>query len=199
MRVGVDGVDGAGKTTFADELARTLAATGRDVVRVGVDGFHHPRRRRHARGRADPDGFFEDSFDYDRLRADVLDPLGPGGDGLVRRAAFDHRRDRPVEAVDEQVPLGAVLVLDGLFLHRDELRGLLDWSVFLHVPFALSVARMAARDGSSPDPAGESNRRYVQGQERYLRECDPTSRASVVIDNSDLAAPVPVSGTGNIA
>jgi len=48
---------------------------------------------------------------------------------------------------------GTVLVLDGLFLHRDELVGVWDLSVFLQAPFAVSVARMAARDGSNPDPA----------------------------------------------
>ena len=31
--VGVDGMDGAGKTTFADELAAELRREGRDVVR----------------------------------------------------------------------------------------------------------------------------------------------------------------------
>lgn len=41
-RVGVDGVDGAGKTFFADELAGLLAARGVPVIRASVDGFHHP-------------------------------------------------------------------------------------------------------------------------------------------------------------
>ena len=41
--VAVDGVDGAGKTTFCDELASVLRAQGRAVVRASVDDFHHPR------------------------------------------------------------------------------------------------------------------------------------------------------------
>jgi len=51
VRVGIDGVDGAGKTTFADALATTLQQQGRPVVRVSVDDFHHPRAIRYARGR----------------------------------------------------------------------------------------------------------------------------------------------------
>ncbi|GAB2673583.1 hypothetical protein [Kribbella swartbergensis] len=41
VRVGVDGVDGSGKTTFANELADVLRNLGRYVVRVSVDDFHH--------------------------------------------------------------------------------------------------------------------------------------------------------------
>ena len=50
-RVAVDGVDGAGKTTFANELADALAEGGRAVIRVSADDFLNPRSVRHARGR----------------------------------------------------------------------------------------------------------------------------------------------------
>jgi uridine kinase len=63
VRVGVDGVDGAGKSVFADELAGALRARSRRVVRASVDGFHRPRALRHARGRLDPEGFYRDSAD----------------------------------------------------------------------------------------------------------------------------------------
>ncbi len=189
VRIGVDGTDGAGKTVLADELALALQVRGRAVVRVGEDDFHRPARTRYARGRHSPDGFLLDSYDDDRLLADVLRPLGAAGDGRIRRAAFDVVHDLPVDAPWEQVPHGAVLVLDGLFLHRDALAGAFDLTVWLDVPFDVAYARMAVRDGCPPDPAAPQNARYVGGQQRYLHECEPTSRATVVVDNSDLAAP----------
>jgi uridine kinase len=39
-RVAIDGVDGAGKTHFADELATELDRRGIPVIRASVDGFH---------------------------------------------------------------------------------------------------------------------------------------------------------------
>src|SRR5712691_8489252 len=68
MRVGVDGVDGAGKTHFADELAELLKASGRSAIRASVDGFHNPKAVRYRRGRGSPEGFFHDSYDYDQLK-----------------------------------------------------------------------------------------------------------------------------------
>jgi uridine kinase len=38
-RVAIDGVDGAGKTHLADELALLLGAAGRPTIRASVDGF----------------------------------------------------------------------------------------------------------------------------------------------------------------
>lgn len=190
LRVAIDGVDGAGKTTFADDLATHLAALGRRAIRAGVDGFHRPREARYRRGRGSPEGFFLDSYDYDALCALLLDPLGPGGSRRFRRAAFDHRADAPVLAPEEVARPGDVLLFDGIFLHRDELRAHWDFSIFLDVPFEVSVPRMAGRDGGSPDPDAPANRRYVEGQRLYLARCEPRRRAGVVIDYRDLVHPV---------
>ena len=185
VRVAVDGVDGAGKSVFADELARVVTALTRPVIRAGVDGFHQPREIRYRQGRASPQGYFHDSYDYAALRAVLLDPLNPGGSGRYRRAVFDHASDRPAVAEWEQTAAGAVLLFDGIFLHRPELAGYLDYSIFLHASFQTTFARMSTRDGFDPDPFAASNRRYVEGQRLYLAACRPAEKASVVIDNDD--------------
>jgi uridine kinase len=109
-------------------------------------------------------------------------------------AAFDHVADAPVEAADESAPAGAILVFDGVFLHRPVLRGYWDYSVFLRVGFDVSVPRCARRDGASPGADAGSNRRYVGGQRLYLAECRPDRLATIVVDNADLAAPFVVRG-----
>lgn len=178
--VAVDGVDGAGKTTFADRLKPLIEEHGRPVVRSSVDGFHNPRAIRYRRGPSDPLGFFLDSFNYAEVQACLIDPFRQGA-AAVAVQRFDHRLDRsaPVEAA---VGEAAILVLDGIFLHRDELRRLWDFSVFLNVPFAQSFQRMAIRDGGDPDPEADSNRRYHRGQLIYLDLCKPNERADLVID-----------------
>ncbi|MCW2835557.1 MAG: putative phosphoribulokinase/uridine kinase [Nocardioides sp.] len=84
-RVGVDGVDGAGKTVFAGALRRALEARGAPVASVSVDDFHHRREIRYRLGKDSPEGFWLDSYDYATLRADVLDPLAPGGSAATAR------------------------------------------------------------------------------------------------------------------
>jgi uridine kinase len=185
VKVGIDGVDGAGKTRFADDLASVLQASGRPVVRASVDGFHNTRAIRYARGRGSPEGYFADSYNYAALRAVLLDPLSPGGSGRYRVAIFDHRSDSPVAEPERHALPTSILVFDGIFLHRPELRYCWDFSIFLDVNFAVSVSRCAERDGTSPDPEAAGNRRYVEGQRLYLQSCAPALHATVTIDNND--------------
>ena len=189
LRVAVDGIDGAGKTTFADELASVLQERGEIVIRASVDAFHNPKAKRYERGRTSPEGFFRDSYDYEGLEEALLDPLSPGGTGRYHAAIFDHGSDLPVLTAELQAQPDSLLVFDGIFLHRPELRGYWDFSIFLDVAFNVSVPRMAVRDSASPDPASPDNRRYVEGQKLYLQECRPKQHAAITIDNSDLACP----------
>ncbi|WP_051198222.1 hypothetical protein [Gordonia shandongensis] len=96
-RVGVDGICGAGKSTFARALAATVRALGRPVVFVASDGFHHVAARRHRRRDTDSArGYYEDAYDFDSLAARVLRPLGPGGDLRFVTKIHDLESDRVV-------------------------------------------------------------------------------------------------------
>lgn len=190
--VAVDGVDGAGKTVLANDLATVLTGRGDRVVRVGIDGFHRPRRERYARGRTSPEGYFLDSFDLDAFCRCVVEPVRAGS-GQLRTAAFDHRADAPVTGARVDV-VGVVVVVDGVFLQRDELRDAWDLAVFLRAPFEAAYSRMGRRDGTPTDAEHPANRRYLEGQRLYLRQCRPEERADVVLDVTDVVAPVVVSG-----
>lgn len=176
--VAVDGVDGAGKTTFAGELADALH--GRHVIRASVDSFHRPRIERYARGRDSADGFYRDSYDYAALESALLGPLRAGRP--FRRAVFDVMSDKPLEATPESAPARSILVFDGIFLHRPELREWWDFSIYLHVPWEENHHLPAHPEWNVP--------RYRDGQQIYLRESEPERRADMVIDNTDLSNPV---------
>lgn len=189
LRIGIDGVDASGKTTLADELVDPLRAHGRPIVRASIDGFHRPRIERYQLGRQSPEGYFRHSFDLGALVSNLLLPLAPTGAQWIKRATFDYRIDAPVEMPEEFVPRNGILVFDGVFLHRPELIPYWDATIYLDVPFEVSVPRAARRDGWPPHFEAPENRRYVEGQRIYLRECTPAAVASIVIDNTNVARP----------
>lgn len=193
----VDGVDGSGKTTFADALAAVLTAAPhhRPVLRVSLDDFHFPSAVRYRQGRGSAEGFRFDSYDLEQFRAYVLDPLRPGGSGSYRPAGHDLATDAVLSPPPVPAAAAAVVLVDGLFLHGDELAAEWDFSVFLDVPFAVSAARMAVRDGSPADPDHPAMHRYVGGQRRYFADSMPALRASMVVENSDPARPRIVAGS----
>jgi uridine kinase len=189
VRVAIDGPDAAGKTVLADELAPMIRRSGRPVVRASIDGFHRPRSARYARGSDSPAGYFFDSFDHAALLANLLEPLGPGGDGTFRRRVFDVRRDEPFEAEVERVLPGSILIFDGVFVLRRELVHHWDFSIFVAVPFVETKRRAVERDlelfGSVEATADRYERRYVPGQQLYYERERPQTKADVTIDNTD--------------
>ena len=189
VRVGIDGVDGAGKTRLADELVEPVRRLGRPVLRASIDSFHNPETVRYRRGRGSPEGFFRDSFNCEALRSALLNPLGPGGSREFRTAIFDYRTDSELNEPAAVAADDAVLLFDGIFLQRRELAPCWDYGVFLDVPFEITHERMAQRDGISAAVEAPENRRYVEGQRMYLAECHPREAADVVIDNHDIERP----------
>lgn len=89
LRVGIDGVDASGKTSFANELAAVLTELGRSVIRSSIDGFHNPAHVRRRLGSNSPEGYFLDSFNNKAIVDLLLRPLGPKGSLEFRPAIFD--------------------------------------------------------------------------------------------------------------
>jgi uridine kinase len=165
-RIGIDGVDGAGKTRLAEELAQELTARWRPAVRVSIDQFERSPAERYARGELSPDGYYLDSFDLERFRTHVLSVEGPAD---------------------------LVLVVDGVFLHRPELADLWDATVWVEADPDAAARRGAERNRvwfDSLDETYERYRvRYLPAQRRYIAEQRPHERATFVLRNTDLKDP----------
>ena len=185
--VAVDGVDGSGKTSFAAKLVFEIQ--NRPVIVIHADDFLNPSTVRHAKGRTSPAGFWEDTYNYAALQDQLLAPLGPKGDGWYSPASYDSVTDRVAQVEAVRAPSDALVVVEGMFLHRDELASYWDASVFLDVPFTEAASRMAVRDGSNPDSEHPTMHRYVGGQRLYFDAARPWQRATFVVDNSDFTSP----------
>jgi uridine kinase len=198
-RVGIDGVDGSGKTVLADELAQTLGTSGRQIIRVSIDKFHNPRHVRYRRGRNSPEGYYADSFNNGLVVQKVLQPLGPSGDRRFTPAAFDYKTDTEIAAPDKIAKPDAILLMDGIFLQRPELVDYWDLKIFLDVDFEHTVVRAMKRDGwylgSEEETRTAYEERYVPGQQLYFQKANPRTAADIVIDNTDFENPKFIKGT----
>jgi len=197
--VGIDGRSGAGKSTFGDELAGRLGDRGVRVVRSTTDSFHRPRGKRLRRGSTSGEGFYLDSYQLDVIVGELLEPFARGR-RRVRVAAFDEPSDAPVDEFVVVDP-DAVLVFDGLFLHRPELRSYWTTTVFLEANQRCDQAWLDYLLGDLPadveQRAAELDARlgrarwprYRQGWATYTEAVRPADRATLVIDNNDLNRP----------
>ena len=185
--IAVDGPDAAGKTTLADDLAVEIRKRRHDVYRASVDDFHRPRELRYRQGRTSPAGYYADAFDYSLLRRVLIEPFRLNGATGFVLAGFDLERDRPLESRWTTGPADAILIVDGVFLQRPELRGMWNAVVYVDVSAAERDRRYLERDGI--EPTSELAARYNGAQKLYLKEAKPRESATIVIDNSDPESP----------
>lgn len=188
--VGINGINAAGKTTFADAFRDRLTAAGHAVEVLRTDDFHHPRSYRYATGHDGP-AFFERYIDFDRLVREVLTP--------ILRERRLHSRLRLLDVATDaykwrtfSVEPASIVLVEGIFLYRDDLLPCFDLSVYLDISFSTSIERGKRRWTHLPPDEVERRfrRKYLPGQEIYLARCRPRAVADVVLDNEDPAAPV---------
>jgi uridine kinase len=192
-RVAVDGVTASGKSTLARELAEAVSELGRPVIHVSMDGFHHPRARRHRQGRESASGYHEDAYDFAALARELLKPLGPGGSRRYRASVIDLETDIATAEPARTAPEDAVLIVDGTFLQRPEIRDLWDERIWVDTPLEVARRRGVERDADALGGREAAERlfanRYHAAAQIYIDAVEPAERATVVFGNDDLEHP----------
>lgn len=187
--VGIDGPDAAGKTTLANRLAEVLQVP---ALRASIDGFHQPRELRYQRGDLSAEGYYHDSFDYPALLRECLKPFLVGA-GQVQIAQYDYRADAGRSVHVAEIPPRAVLIFDGVFLLREQLRDQWTLSIYLTVSPQETLRRAIVRDvdlfGSHEEVERRYLGRYLPGQALYRSEVDPEAVAHVVVNNDRVDTP----------
>lgn len=175
-RVLLDGAPPTAPGALADALVEPLRARGHAAVRVSAGDFLRPAGVRFEHGREDPDALLDDALDAGALIREVLDPLGPGGDGTYLPALWDAARDRSARATRVPTVPGTVLLLDGgLLLGR--------W-----LPADLTV-HLAVRPDTLARRTPPPDAWRLPAEERYRAEADPERTADVVVRVDDPRRP----------
>lgn len=119
--VGVDGPTGAGRAGLCEEMQKRSDG----VVVISAADFRRPLQRSPLSALSSRQ-FFEDCFDWQRLRREVLEPLSKGLPAQYRRAS---EGGQPGEWVRVE-PRGIVL-FEGVYTLRPELYPFYDYTVFV--------------------------------------------------------------------
>jgi uridine kinase len=166
--VAVDGPSGAGKTLFAERLARAL--NGAPLVHTDdlLNGW-------------------ADQFTFwPRLEEWVLGPLRAGRPGRYRRYDWHRHQFAPEWTSVQPAP---VVILEGVSVARAAIRPELTLAVFVDAPARLRLDRALARDGPTLLPYLEEWRR---GENVHFRADATAHRADLVVDGAPDVPHVPV-------
>ena len=166
MVVGVTGIDASGKSVMTTLLAQELNRSGFSVQIIRLDDFHRTRGERNVEVHAGSIEFYDHTFDFERLRNEILKPIRDEGQLDTTLICLDLLEDTWTLERQYVVKDGTVVLLEGVFLFRPDIAHFLDLIIYLHVDDVLSA------------------------QSKYLEEYPAERNADVIIDNSDSKNPI---------
>lgn len=165
----IDGRSGVGKSTLAEWLGSELSATvieGDDFYAGGIGILKDPPQARAQR-----------CIDWQTQRQ-VLGALRQGQSAEYR--AFDWDAfDGSLAAEVTRVSSAAIIVLEGVYSARPELRDLVDLTLLLRVSDAVRKQRLIQREGE----IGPWETQWHEAEEWYFANAAPPSAFDMVIDD----------------
>lgn len=193
VRVGIDGVSASGKTRFADDLVEPLRKLGRHVIRASLDGFHNLPDIRYQQGEHSSKGYVEDSFNYEAVVDNVLDPLGPTGQLKYKSSLFDFAVNKKTDIPYKSAMKDSILIFEGVLLFCNELNHRWDYKIFIDASFETIINRAMTRDnerlGGNDKLLNKYHKRYIPGQKAYLKKYKPHKHANIVVNNNNYHKP----------
>jgi len=192
--IAINGVDTAGKTSMAKQIAKQYHQSRQDAVVIHLDDFHRPKKQRYA-GSNDADNYFYRSFNYPLLLERILVPLHDHQVVDVTLPILDPVTDQYDREKSYLIEAHTIVILEGVFLFREELANYLDLKVFLQIEFDEVIRRALVRDVNIlADRVIERYRnKYLPAQQIYMELCSPAEQADLLIDNTDWRNPCALS------
>jgi uridine kinase len=192
FRVAINGIEGVGKTMFAENFVQFLQEQNIPAFHVSVDGFHHPKKIRYQQGRDSAKGYFEDSYDEEAFAKKVLKQSQE--DFSFIPATHDLETDEYIFPEKNSVPSNAVLVTDGAYLFKEVYLPHWDAKIYLKASFEIARKRGAKRDAETLGGVEEAEKkflaRYHAASQMYIDQINPEEKADIIIDNSDFENPL---------
>lgn len=175
--LGIDGLSRSGKTTFAEELRQRLIQRQKSVFIFHIDDHIVERKKRYETG-------FEQWYEYYNLQWDVE---------FLRQHLFAKLHDAQeislpfynsvldtLKSKTVTVPYDCIVIVEGVFLQRQEWREFFDFVIYLDCPRDKRFEREAA---SARENVEKFKKRYWKAEDFYLDSVRPLAKADMVISS----------------
>ncbi len=180
--VGIDGAGGSGKSTLSEELCSMISANGTDCEIFHIDDFIHPRAVRYNDEYPQWEQYYYLQWRYDYFMENVALPLRRDGE-LSRVVELYDKENDSYLLKSADIRRGSIVITEGVFLQREELRGAFDLMVYMDIPKEVRLERVLRRDGYIGDTEAILRKyedRYFPAEDKYAGMNDPQSFADII-------------------
>ena len=179
--VAIDGLSGSGKTT----LARKLKGDLEDVTLIHIDDHITERKRRYDTGCEEWFEYYQLQWDTECIKERLFERLRSGERELF--LPFYNREKDCSEMKQLSLMPGAIVLVEGVFLLREEWRSFYDFVIFLDCPRVVRNKRVLMRDtyiGDLSERLKKYQNRYWKAEDYYLESQVPFQSAHIILRTS---------------
>ena len=188
--VGINGIDGSGKTSTASKFAGFLEDETQEVQLIHIDDFHNPKSLRYAEEAPEPEKYFHQSFNLQTVIDELLTPLRTEKQLQKTLKLLNLETDQFDLERTYSITPESIVIFEGVFLFRSDLLPFLDYRILVDIPFEESKKRAVLRAPHlTEDDLASYDRKYIPAQKQYFETCQPHKVADLVIDNTDFKIP----------
>ncbi|MFJ5790790.1 kinase [Lysinibacillus sp. NPDC093197] len=178
--VAIDGLGGVGKTTFVNKLASALENDC--VVNVlHIDDYIVESEKRYNTGNEEWFEYYYLQWDIKFIKESLLKKIHNGHQDLT--LPFYNRAMNTVINSKKHFVLNSILLIEGVFLQRNEWRRFYDYTIFLECPKHVREERVLKRDSYIGDVSAIRKKyecRYWVAEEYYLKKEVPLQKADII-------------------
>lgn len=181
--IAVDGLGGAGKTRFVNRLKDELNKENYDYTILHIDDFIHQKCNRYNVDEPEWHCYYYLQWRYEYLIKELLEPIKCGE--VIDKYIEVYSKENDNYFIEEiSIPQGSILIIEGVFLQREELKKYFDFTVYLDASKDIRLNRVIQRDtyiGSEEEIIKKYETRYFPAEDKYISEYLPIENADYVL------------------
>ncbi|QDQ00390.1 uridine kinase [Lysinibacillus fusiformis] len=178
--VAIDGLGGAGKTTFVKLLEDGLKRIC-PVNVIHIDDHIVESNKRYNTGFAEWYEYYYLQWDIELIKNDILKKLHCNNTEIL--LPFYDSSTNLITNRKVAIAADSILLIEGIFLQRNEWRSFYDYTLFLECSRTTREERVLSRDsyiGDLQARIDKYKRRYWQAEAHYMKKENPTQKADKI-------------------
>jgi len=187
-RIAINGIEGTGKTVFAEKLTKYLNSNEMKAIQISIDGFHFNKEVKYKQGRNSAKGYYENSYDEMTFVNKVLKSTQTEKPNYIS-ATHDLDTDEYLNLKPIEISNETITITDGAYLFKPNYIHHWDLKIYLKTDFESAMKRGIERDkenlGGFEATKEKFEQRYHKASKIYLIENKPEGKADIIFNNSD--------------
>ncbi|MBT2642408.1 hypothetical protein J7I80_09230 [Bacillus sp. ISL-41] len=178
--LGIDGLSRAGKTTYVKRIASILTEKEIECTVIHLDDHIVGRSKRYNTGREEWQEYYYLQWDVESLVKTLFINLIHSDE--IELPYYENETDQHVNRT-LNLALKRVIILEGIFLQREEWKPFIDYTVFIDCPRDVRFARESSQTQLNIE---KFRNRYWKAEDYYMEKLRPVEEADLVIPFTQL-------------